>query len=60
MLFHDTIFYNLKYGNVMATDEQVFEAAKMAEIHQSILNMPRQYDTQVGERGLKLSGLCCI
>ena len=39
-----------------ATPEKVLEAARMADIHHSILNMPHQYDTQVGERGLKLSG----
>lgn len=44
------------YGNVAATSEQVFEAAKMADIHSAVLAMPRGYQTQVGERGLKLSG----
>lgn len=56
MLFHDTVFYNVKYGNIKATDDQVYEAAKMADIHDTILKFPEGYETQVGERGLKLSG----
>ena len=56
MLFHDTVFYNVKYGNIHATDEQVYGAARMADIHDTILKFPQGYDTQVGERGLKLSG----
>ena len=56
VLFHNTIFYNLQYGNIHAASEEVIAAAKMADIHDSILRMPHQYDTQVGERGLKLSG----
>ncbi|XP_067951408.1 iron-sulfur clusters transporter ABCB7, mitochondrial-like [Watersipora subatra] len=56
VLFHDTIFYNLKYGNLNATDEQVYAAAKMADIHGTVLRFPQGYETEVGERGLKLSG----
>ena len=56
VLFHDTVFYNVKYGNIHATDEQVYGAARMADIHDTILKFPQGYDTQVGERGLKLSG----
>ena len=56
MLFHDTIYYNILYGRTSATADEVFEAAKMADIHSAILAMPRGYETQVGERGLKLSG----
>lgn len=56
MLFHDTIMYNIQYGDVTASAQRVYDVAKMAEIHDVILNMPNQYDTQVGERGLKLSG----
>lgn len=56
MLFHDTIFYNLQYGNMEATPDEVYEAAKMAEMHGVIMAMPNKYNTQVGERGLKLSG----
>ncbi|XP_015906708.1 iron-sulfur clusters transporter ABCB7, mitochondrial [Parasteatoda tepidariorum] len=56
VLFHNTIKYNLHYGDFSRSEEDVFEAAKMAELHDSILKWPYQYDTQVGERGLKLSG----
>nr|AHK05636.1 ATP-binding cassette transporter sub-family B member 7 [Tigriopus japonicus] len=56
VLFHNTIRHNIAYGNLDASDDQVMEAAKMAEIHNSILNWPNGYETQVGERGLKLSG----
>jgi hypothetical protein len=55
-LFNDTIFYNIQYGNPSATREQVIQAAKMARIHESIMRMPEQYESKVGERGLKLSG----
>ncbi|CAK9832303.1 Iron-sulfur clusters transporter ABCB7, mitochondrial [Anthophora retusa] len=56
VLFHESIFYNLHYGNLCKSKEDVFEAAKMANIHDSILKWPKGYDTPVGERGLKLSG----
>jgi ABC-type transport system involved in Fe-S cluster assembly fused permease/ATPase subunit len=56
VLFNDTILYNIQYGNVSATREQVIEAAKRAHIHAQIEAMPNGYDTLVGERGLKLSG----
>eukprot|EP01132_Coremiostelium_polycephalum_P005375 gene5375-6707_t len=56
VLFNDTIYYNIAYGNLNATKEQVYEAAKLAHIHEVILNMTDGYDTVVGERGLKLSG----
>merc|ERR1712037_495174 len=56
VLFHDTIRHNIAYGNLSASDDEVRRAAKMAEIHDSILTWPNGYDTQVGERGLKLSG----
>lgn len=56
VLFNDTIYYNIAYGNPKATKEQVHEAARMAHIHDVIMSMPDQYDTKVGERGLKLSG----
>lgn len=56
VLFHESIFYNIHYGNLQATPEQVHEAAKQAEIHESIIRFPDGYDTVVGERGLKLSG----
>jgi len=56
VLFNDTIFYNISYGNPNASQEEVYEAAKKAQIHESILQMPEGYNTIVGERGLKLSG----
>nr|CAG4641532.1 EOG090X02PU [Eurycercus lamellatus] len=56
VLFNNTIFYNLSYGNFKKSEEQVHEAAKMAGIHDSIVSWPKQYKTEVGERGLKLSG----
>nr|VZI02166.1 unnamed protein product [Spirometra erinaceieuropaei] len=56
VLFHNTIFYNLKYGNLRATDEEVYEAARLADLDHAIRHMPLGYQTPVGERGLKLSG----
>ncbi|KAM9834575.1 iron-sulfur clusters transporter ABCB7, mitochondrial isoform 2-T2 [Syngnathus typhle] len=56
VLFHNTIYYNLQYGNINATPEDVYQVARLAGIHDAILRMPHGYDTQVGERGLKLSG----
>ncbi len=56
LLFADTIRENIRYGRLDATDEEVEAAAKLAEIHEDILQMPDGYDTYVGERGLRLSG----
>jgi len=56
VLFNDTIRYNIRYGRVEASDQEVEEAAVLAEIHSAILGFPDGYDTVVGERGLKLSG----
>ncbi|XP_063595546.1 ATP-binding cassette sub-family B member 6-like [Penaeus indicus] len=56
VLFNETIFYNIHYGKVTATDTEVKEAAKNADIHDKILTFPDKFDTKVGERGLKLSG----
>lgn len=56
VLFHDSIFYNIQYGNVSASKEEVYEAAKMADVHDAVLRMPNGYRTVVGERGLMLSG----
>lgn len=56
VLFHDTIYYNLHYGNTSLPPERVYEVAKMADLHDAVLRMPNGYDTIVGERGLKLSG----
>ncbi len=56
VLFNDTIYYNIAYGSGDATQDQVIAAAKSAQIHDFIMSLPEGYDTQVGERGLKLSG----
>ncbi|WP_435370367.1 ABCB family ABC transporter ATP-binding protein/permease [Epibacterium ulvae] len=56
VLFNDTIRYNIAYGRDGATQEQVEQAARDAQIHDFIVGLPDGYDTQVGERGLKLSG----
>ena len=56
VLFNDTIYYNLAYAKPDASKEEVIEAAKKAHIHDFITSLPDQYDTVVGERGLKLSG----
>jgi len=56
VLFNDTIYYNIAYGDTNATREEVFEAAKAAHIHHFIETLPDQYESMVGERGLKLSG----
>jgi len=56
VLFNDTIAYNIRYGRPDATDEEVHEAARLAQISDFIASLPQGYDTPVGERGLKLSG----
>lgn len=56
VLFNDTIRYNIRYGRPDATDEEVEAAARLAQIHDFILDLPDGYDAMVGERGLKLSG----
>ncbi|XP_042375329.1 ABC transporter B family member 25, mitochondrial-like isoform X1 [Zingiber officinale] len=56
VLFNDTIFHNIHYGRLSATEEEVYDAARRAAIHETILNFPEKYSTVVGERGLKLSG----
>lgn len=56
VLFNDSIRYNIRYGRPDATDAEVEEAARMAQIHDFIESLPEGYDSQVGERGLKLSG----
>ena len=56
VLFNDTIYYNISYGNPEASEEQIYEAAKSADIHNFVINLPDGYQTIVGERGLKLSG----
>jgi ATP-binding cassette, subfamily B, heavy metal transporter len=56
VLFNDTIRYNIRYGRPDATDAEVEEAAKLAQVHAFVLSLPKGYDSMVGERGLKLSG----
>ena len=56
VLFNDTIYYNIAYGREHATHAEIIQAAKDAQIHDFIMSLPDQYDTRVGERGLKLSG----
>ncbi|KAJ8953628.1 hypothetical protein NQ314_007233 [Rhamnusium bicolor] len=56
VLFNNTIKYNIKYGRLTATDADVIESARGADIHEKILQFPEGYETQVGERGLRLSG----
>ena len=56
VLFNDTIYYNISYGNPKASREEIINAAKIAGIHNFIESIPEKYNTIVGERGLKLSG----
>jgi ABC-type transport system involved in Fe-S cluster assembly fused permease/ATPase subunit len=56
VLFNDTIEYNIRYGRPDATEAEVHEAARLAQIDGFILALPQGYDSLVGERGLKLSG----
>ena len=55
-LFNASIKDNILYGRLDASDEEVIEAAKRANIHDYIMSMPDGYDTQIGERGVRLSG----
>ena len=56
VLFNDTLYYNILYGNPSATREQVIAAAKAAHLHEFVETLPDGYESRVGERGLKLSG----
>ncbi len=56
VLFNDTVLYNIAYGRPEASRAEIEEAAKAAKIHDFIMDLPEGYETQVGERGLKLSG----
>jgi len=56
VLFNDNIRYNIRYGRPESTDEEVEVAANHAQIHNFVMELPEQYESQVGERGLKLSG----
>lgn len=55
-LFNGTIAENIRYANPQASDGEVIAAAKAAHIHENIMDMPEQYQTKVGERGMRLSG----
>ena len=55
-LFHTSVKENIKYGRPNASDEEMFEAAKAAQIHDRIMNLEEGYDTTVGERGYRMSG----
>ena len=56
MLFDDTVLENIRYGKTSATEEQIIEAAKMAEADEFIANLPEKYQTKVGQNGIRLSG----
>ena len=56
VLFNDTIYYNIAYGNTHASRDDVIAAARAASIHDFVETLPLRYETMVGERGLKLSG----
>jgi ABC-type transport system involved in Fe-S cluster assembly fused permease/ATPase subunit len=56
VLFNDSILYNVRYGRPEAGDDEVVAAARAAHIHDFVMSLPAQYETMVGERGLKLSG----
>lgn len=56
ILFHRTIAENISYGSPHTSEEQIIEAAKLAQAHDFIMKLPKQYQTEVGERGVKLSG----
>ena len=55
-LFNTTILGNISYGYSQANQEDIIDAAKLANIHSFIMSLPKQYETEVGERGLKISG----
>ncbi|XP_022874796.1 ABC transporter B family member 25, mitochondrial-like isoform X1 [Olea europaea var. sylvestris] len=54
VLFNDTIYHNIHYGHLSATEQEVYDAARRASIHDTIMNFPEKYSTMVGERGLKV------
>jgi len=56
VLFNDSIYYNIQYGRPTASRDEVIAAARAAHLHDFIESLPQRYDSQVGERGLKLSG----
>ena len=56
VLFNDTLIYNISYGNLSASKEQIDYVVKLAKLDKLVDRLPDGYDTLVGERGLKLSG----
>src|SRR5690606_41019360 len=56
VLFNDTVAYNIAYGRPGASQDEIEAAARAAQLHEFIASLPQGYDTNVGERGLKLSG----
>lgn len=56
ILFNSSIGYNIRYGMFEASQEDVQEAAKAAQMHDRIMSFPDEYETKVGERGIRLSG----
>lgn len=57
VLFHTTIKENILFGRTDASQEQIEQAAKMANVHDFIMQLPDKYDTLVGERGAQMSGV---
>ncbi len=55
-LFHDTIYENIRYGRLDATEEEIHAAARQAYIHDFILTLPEGYQTRIGDKGRRLSG----
>ena len=55
-LFAGSVIENIRYGRPDATDEEIYEAAKLANAHEFIMGLPNGYDTDIGQRGIKLSG----
>ena len=55
-MFAGTVMDNIRYGRPDASEEEIVEAAKMAEIHEEIMRMPKGYESYIGERGVVLSG----
>ena len=56
VLFNDTVKYNIAYGRIGANEDEIKEAARLAQIDKFIVELPLGYESMVGERGLKLSG----
>ena len=56
VLFNDSIRYNIAYGRIGASQAEIEQAARLAQVHEFVVRLPDGYDTRVGERGLKLSG----